>query len=148
MDESRTFAESGSETGHRGDPSHERPVLAGVTVREEDIEPVKGIRAVAYLFRGLAVLLLLLMVVQVISAVSQAVPLSVGVLFAEAIRLVIFAGLLWGAGDLAVLWVKSHYDIRATRILVARMSYMMRKMGEAEGTLPPAGAGTRADRES
>ena len=147
MEESRTFAESGSETGHRGDDNN-RPMLAGVTVREEDIEPVKGIRAVAYLFRGLAVLLLLLMVVQVISAVSQAVPLSVGVLFAEAIRLVIFAGLLWGAGDLAVLWVKSHYDIRATRILVARMSYMMRKTGEAEGTLPPASAGTRADRES
>lgn len=148
MDESRTFAESGSETGHRRDPSHERPVLAGVTVREEDIEPVKGIRAVAYLFRGMAMLMLLLMVVQVISAVSQTVPLFVGVLFAEAIRLVIFAGLLWGAGDFAVLWLKSHYDIRATRILVARMSYMMRKIGEAEGALPLASAGTRADRES
>ena len=147
MDDLRTFAESGSETGHRG-PSHDRPILAGVTVRDEDIEPVKGIRAVAFLFRGMAVLLLVLMVLQVISALSSTVPLSIGVLFAEAVRLIIFAGLLWGAGDLAVLWVKSHYDIRATRILVARLAYMMRKMGEAEGTLPPASAGTRADRES
>ena len=147
MDESRTFAGSGSETGHLGN-AHDRPMLAGIVVREEDIEPVKGIRAIAYLFRGMAILLLLLMVLQVVAAVTAAVPLSIGVVFAEAVRLIIFAGLLWGAGDMAVLWVKSHYDIRATRILVARVAYMLRKMGEAEGTLPPANAGTRADRES
>ena len=62
-----------------------------------------------------------------LKVLSSTVPLSIGVLFAEAVRLVIFAGLLWGAGDLAVLWVKSHYDIRATRILVARLAYMMRR---------------------
>ena len=128
--------------------SLDRPILAGIAVREEDIETVKGIRAVAYLFRGMAVLLLLLAVVQVLSGVTSAVPLSPGVLFAEVVRLVIFAGLLWGAGDLAVLWVKSHHDIRATRILVTRIAYMMRQMGEADGKLPPASEGTRADRET
>lgn len=128
--------------------SHDRPILAGIAVREEDIETVKGIRAVAYLFRGMAVLLLLLAAVQVLSGLTSAVTLSPGVLFAEVVRLVIFAGLLWGAGDLAVLWVKSHHDIRATRILVTRIAYMMRQMGEADGKLPPASEGTRADRET
>jgi hypothetical protein len=123
-----------------------RPTMAGITVREDDIEQVKGIRAIAYLFRGMAVLLILLMILQVISGLSGAVPASPGVLFAEAVRLVIFAGLLWGAGDLAVLWVKSHYDIRASRILLARMAYMMRESGEATGTIKPASETSRADR--
>ena len=123
-------------------------MLAGVPVREDDIEAVKGIRAVAYLFRGMAILLLLLAALQALSAVTSTVPLSPGVLFAELVRLIIFAGLLWGGGDLAVLWVKSHHDIRATRILLTRIAYMMRHMGEADGRLPRASEGTRADRET
>jgi hypothetical protein len=67
--------------------SIDRPVMAGVVVREEDIEPVKGIRAVAILFRGMAILLLILTVLQVAAGVTSAVPLSPGVLFAEAVRL-------------------------------------------------------------
>ena len=125
-----------------------RPSIAGVTVREEDVETVKGIRAVAYLFRGMGILLLLLAAIQVFSAVTSTVELSIGVVAAEVVRLVIFAGLLWGGGDLAVLWIKSHYDIRATRILVARIAYMTRKMGEADGTLPRADQTSRADRET
>ena len=122
--------------------------LAGVRVREDDVESVKAIRAVVYLFRGMAILLLLLAAAQLFSAVTSAVALSVGVLAAEVVRLVIFAGLLWGGGDLAVLWIKSHYDIRATRILVARIAYMTRKKGEADGTLPRADQTSRADRET
>lgn len=114
----------------------DRPILAGVAVREEDIEPVKGIRAIALLFRGMAALLLLLMVLQVVFGLSSTVPISIGVLLAEAVRLVIFAGLLWGAGDLAALWVKSHHDIRATRILVARVAYMLQHMAKSDGRLP------------
>lgn len=124
------------------------PSIAGVQVREDDVESVRLIRAVVYLFRGMAILLLLLAAVQIFSAVTSTVALSVGVLAAEVVRLVIFAGLLWGGGDLAVLWIKSHYDIRATRILVARIAYMTRKMGEADGRLPRADQTSRADRET
>ena len=124
------------------------PSLAGVQVREDDVESVRLIRAVVYLFRGMAVLLLLLAAVQIFSAVTSTVALSVGVVAAEVVRLVIFAGLLWGGGDLAVLWIKSHYDIRATRILVARIAYMTRKIGEADGKLPRADQTSRADRET
>ena len=126
--------------------SLELPLLVGIPVREDDIETVKAIRFIAWLFRGMAVLLLLLTVLQLASALGGAVPTSSGVLFAEAVRLVIFAGLLWGVGDLAVLWVKSHYDIRASRILLARMEYMMRQTGEAAGTVKPASETSRADR--
>ena len=139
----RSPAEPGADQRH---DSQDRPTLAGITVREDDIETVKAIRAIAYLFRGMAVLLLLLAVVQVFSAVTATVQISIGVFVAEEVRLIIFAGLLWGFGDLAVLWIKSQFDIRATRILVTRIAYMMRKTGEADGRLPPASAGTRADR--
>jgi hypothetical protein len=127
--------------------SDDRPSIGGVSVREDDIETVKGIRAVVYLFRGMTVLLLLLAAAQAISAITSTVPLSVGVVVAEEVRLLIFAGLLWVIGDLAVLWIKSHYDIRATKILVARMEYMMRQIGEADGKLPPVD-GARTDREA
>lgn len=125
----------------------ERPSLGGVAVREDDIETAKGIRAVAVLFRGMAILLLFLMASQLFFGLTSTVPLSIGVLLADAVRLIIFAGLLWGAGELAILWVKSHYDIRASKILLARMEYMIREMGEIKGTLKPDGAGSHKDRE-
>ena len=130
---------------HRLD-AEQRPTIGGVIVRENDVEPVKGIRTVAVLFRGMASLLLVLMVIQVGLAVTSTVPLSFGVVLADAVRLIIFAGLLWGAGDLAVLWVKSHYDLRATRILVARLTHLVKQMTEAGGRPPTGGTATR-DRE-
>src|SRR5436853_7548742 len=83
-----------------------QPALAGVPVRPEDVEPTQGLHGVCILFRVLSGLLGLLMVVQVVLGLTSAVPISFGVLFAEAVRLLIFAGLLWGAGDLADLYVK------------------------------------------
>ena len=120
--------------------------IDGVPVREADIEPVKGIRTIAVIFRGMAIILILLMALQVFFAVTATVPLSIGVVTADAVRLIIFAGLLWGAGDLAVLFVKSHYDLRATRILVARLNYTVRQLGEADGRIPPEEDGPRSGR--
>jgi hypothetical protein len=123
-------------TDTRSSFNEDQPNIDGVAVREDDIEPVKGLRTIAMIFRGMAVILLLLMVLQSVFAATSAVPLSPGVVVAEAVRLIIFAGLLWGAGDLAVLFVKSHYDLRASRILLARLTYMVRQIGEADGRLP------------
>ena len=125
----------------------DRPNIDGVSVREDDIEPVQGIRTVAIIFRGMAIILILLMVLQVFFAMTSTVPLSVGVVVADAVRLIIFAGLLWGAGDLAVLFVKSHYDRRATRILMTRVAYTLRQMGEADGRLPPEIDAPRSGRD-
>jgi len=109
----------------RGIPSDTEHTIAGVTVREEDVEPIKGITRIAALFRGMAILLVIMMVLQVVFGLSSPVPVSIGVLLGDTVRLVIFAGLLWAGGDLAVLWVKSHHDLRATRILMARVAYML-----------------------
>jgi hypothetical protein len=129
-------------------PANDRPVMAGISVRGEDIEPTKALRSVAIMFRGMAILLIVLMVMQAVFGWTSVVPVSPGVLLADAVRLIVFAGLLWAVGDLAVLGVKSHYDLRATRILMARVAYMVREMGESTGHIRRGDAGTRADRES
>lgn len=110
--------------------------IAGISVREEDIEPIKGITTIATLFRGMAILITLLMILQVIFGLTSDVPISIGVLLADAVRLIIFAGLLWAGGDLAVLWVKSHHDLRATRILMARVAYMLQHAMKPNGKAP------------
>jgi hypothetical protein len=105
---------------------------AGPPVRGDDIEPTRGLHSVAIIFRIMSGGMILLLVVQVINGVTNAVPISMGVLVAEAVRLIIFAGLLWGAGDLAFLFVKSHYDVRASRILLERLNHHVSQM-------PPSG---------
>src|SRR5882672_1421329 len=77
-----------------------KDALAGVPCRDNDIEPTQGLHSVAILFRIMAATLILLMILQVMSGVTSTIEISYGVLVAEAVRLVIFAGLLWGAGDL------------------------------------------------
>jgi len=92
-------------------------------VRADDIEPVRGLHWVAKLFRVLAGLLAVIIVLQIVNGVTSTVDISYGVLIAEVIRLLVFAGLLWGAGDLADLFVQSHHDLRSARILLARLAH-------------------------
>jgi hypothetical protein len=43
-------------------------------------------------------------------------------LMVEATRLVVFAAFLWAAGDMALMFIESNHDLRATRILVTRLT--------------------------
>ena len=54
----------------RSRKSEEFPNIDGVVVREDDIEPVKGLRTIAVIFRGLSIILLVLMVLQVFFAMT------------------------------------------------------------------------------
>ena len=121
----------------RSDKPPGRPVLAGVQVRHEDIEPTTGIHWVAILFRVMSILVTLLAIMQVVLGLTGSVPISYGVLIADAVRLLIGAGLLFAAGDLADLYVKSHYDQRALKILVARLEYRFRNPPPAAGPARP-----------
>jgi hypothetical protein len=129
--------ESSRETERRGTKRTGLSALGGVPCRDDDIEPVKGLHSVAILFRIMAGMLVLLMALHVASGLTSMVEISYGVLLAEAIRLVIFAGLLWGAGDLAELFVKSHYDVRAARILLERLTRLMDQAPAAHGAPRP-----------
>lgn len=126
--------ETEGESTHR----HRRPVLAGVEVREEDLEPTKGLEVATAVLRAAAVVVLLLALFQFGYWWSDRPPggAGLGLLVGDTIRLIVFAALLWAGSDLAAMMIKTHYDIRATRILAARQTYMLRQMGIANGSLP------------
>jgi hypothetical protein len=111
-----------------------------VEVREEDIETKPGLHVTAVVFRISAVIILLLALWQFGAWWADRPPggVGIGVLVGDTIRLIVFAGLLYAAGDLADLVIKTHYDVRAGRILLARQTYMMRQWGVAKGGLPSA----------
>jgi hypothetical protein len=128
------------ETGH--------PLFRGIECRADDAHPANALYFVAILFRVMSGLLLLLMVVQVALGLTSTVEISYGVLVGEAIRLVIFAGLLWAAGDLADLVVKSHCDILAARILLAELTSDLSRRQTPSPSVPTTnapGAGRQDD---
>jgi hypothetical protein len=98
-----------------------RPGTDAVTrVRESDLEPYIGLRYLSKLFRLMAVILLLLLVAEAVTGLMQQGQAAIPTLLAEASRLIVFAGLLWGAGDLAILLIDVGHDVRASRILLGR----------------------------
>ena len=129
----------GSYTGHTPDS---RPILAGIQVREEDLEPQKALDIASMLFRIAAGVILILALGQFAAWWLNQPPggAGAGLLIGDTIRLIVFAGLLWAAGDLASLAIKTHYDIRAARILLARQTYMMRQMAAARGEVESPGS--------
>jgi hypothetical protein len=106
-------------------------------VREDDVEPTRGIHIAGLVLRVAAIVILLLAIWQFTDWWVDRPPGGAGmtVLVGDTIRLIVVSGLLWAASSLADLMVKSHYDLRATRILMARQVYMLRQWGLAQGPL-------------
>ena len=102
------------------------------TVRDEDLEPHEGLRYVARLFKVLAVLLLLMLVFEVVIGLVQRGGAAVATLVVEATRLIVFAGFLWGAGDIALMLIESNHDLRASRILLGRLNVKLKRLTDIE----------------
>ena len=91
-----------------------------VEVREADMEPYIGLKYLSRLFKLMAIVLVLLLVSEVITGFVVSGMDALPTLLSEVSRLIVFAGLLWGSGDLAMLLVDIGHDLRATRILIGR----------------------------
>jgi hypothetical protein len=102
-----------------------------MSVREEDFEPHAGLRYIARLFKLLAILLLLLLVAEAVLGLRQQGQAAIPTLLVEATRLIVFAGLLWGAADMALMLIESNHDLRATRILVGRLNGRVERLEQA-----------------
>ena len=107
-------------------------------VRDADLEPFAALRYIARLFKLLAVLLLLLLVAEVILGFVQAGAAALTNLLVEATRLLVFAGFLWGIGDMALMLIETNHDLRATRILVGRLHNQLERLLEGRNE-PPRG---------
>jgi hypothetical protein len=114
-------------------------------IRTADIEPYTGLRYLSKLFRMIAVVLVLLLVAEVVTGIVRDGAEAITTLLAEVSRLIVLAGLLWGAGDLAILLIDVGHDVRAARILIARQTSHLTHPGSPSGPHPvPPGAGAGA----
>ena len=132
-DLSRTCAACGAPpvAEHRHVPTEDH-------VRDEDLEPYVALRYIARLFKVLAILIVVMLLGEVALGVMIDGRASVTTLLGEATRLLVLAGMLWAAGDIAVLLVDAGHDLRVTRILLGRINARL------EGApLPPASATPR-----
>ncbi len=118
--------------------SGERFILAGTEVREDDVEPATGLHIAGIAFRISAAIILLLAIWQAYDWFRDRPPGGAGlsVIIGDTIRLAVTSFLLYGAADLADLFVKNFQEIRATRILMARQTYLMKQMGVFRGEIP------------
>lgn len=121
--------------GGEGAPA--APAIA--RVREEDLEPHEGLRYIARLFKVLALLLALLLVAEVAVGLQQGGTAAIMPLLVEGTKILVFAGLLWAAGDLSVMFIESNHDLRASRILLGRLNGRLERMASGEPPAPSRG---------
>jgi hypothetical protein len=134
----------------RTPPETSAPPVA--RVRDDDLEPHEGLRYIAKLFKALALLLIFMLIAEVVIGLQQDGVPALGTLLVEATRLIVFAGFLWAAGDMAVLLIESNHDLRAARILLGRLNGRVERLAadreEGAGDAPPQrepGAGPPPD---
>ncbi len=95
------------------------------SVRTTDLEPYVALRYIARLFKILAALLLVMMIGEMVTGFMMQGRGAIITLLTEMTRLIVLAGLLWGAGDIALLLVDLGHDIRVSRILLGRINAQM-----------------------
>ena len=128
MDHERTAERehvSASERRHR---EEEEKLPPDARVRDEDLEPFAALRYIARLFKLLAVLLLFLLAAEVVLGLVQVGAAALTNLLIEATRILVFAGFLWGIGDMALMLIETNHDLRATRILVGRLHNQLERL--------------------
>ena len=109
-------------------------------VRKGDIEPYTALRWVSVLFKSAAVFLAVAVVAEVIAGVRLDGVSALPMLLGEIARTVVFAVVLWGAGDLVRLLMQIGNDIRIDRMMMMRLVHRTPprpEAGEWEGDRGP-----------
>ena len=98
-------------------------LAAALHIRASDVEPFTGLRYLSKLFKFMGVILGLLIISEIVTGLVTQGSAAIPTLLNEVSRLLVFAGLLWGAGDLALLLIDVGHDVRASRILLSRIAH-------------------------
>ena len=93
------------------------------SVRQSDIEPYTALRWLGTLFKSAAVFLLIAILGEFVAGVRFEGVRAMPVLLGELARTMVLAVVLWGTGDLVRLLITVGNDIRASRILMARLVF-------------------------
>lgn len=129
---SRPLGSAGENDVERRGKERRETSAVFATVRDEDLEPHEGLRYIARLFKTLSIFLILLLAGEVVIGLVQLGAESIPTLLVEATRLIVFAALLWGAADIAMMLIASNHDLRAARILLGRLNGKMQRLTDVE----------------
>ena len=91
-------------------------------IRAEDIEPYFALQYVARLFKIAAMVVIVALTAEVVAGIALEGAGAILPLFAEVIRGIVLAAIMWGVGDLTVLFIDVGHDVRAARVLLGRIS--------------------------
>src|SRR5688500_6758567 len=91
-------------------------------IRAEDIEPYFALQYVARLFKIASLVVIVALTAEVVAGIVLEGVGAILPLFAEVIRGIVLAAILWGVGDLTVLFIDVGHDVRAARVLLGRMT--------------------------
>ena len=94
-------------------------------IRAEDTEPYIGLQYVARLFKIVAMIVIVAIIAEVVAGLIYEGAGAMFNLLAEVIQGGVLAAMLWGAGDLTLLFIDVGHDVRAARVLLGRMSARM-----------------------
>lgn len=98
-------------------------------VRTEDLEPYVTLRYIARLFKVLAVIMVVLLIGEIIATLVTAGRFELADLIARVTQLLVLAGLMWGGGDITLLFIDMGHDIRVARILLGRINSELHRRG-------------------
>lgn len=124
------------------------------SVRQSDIEPYTALRWVGTLFKAAAIFLAVAILGEFIAGLRLYGASALAELLGELAKTFVLAVVLWGGGDLVRLLIQLGHDIRAERILLARLVHrtpplpMGQDRATEGGAMDPAhllGAGDTAE---
>ena len=121
-------------SGPADDEGGERMRRDPGSIRAEDTEPYIGLQYVARLFKIVAMIVIVAIIAEVVAGLIYEGMGAGFNLLAEVIQGGVLAAMLWGAGDLTLLFIDVGHDVRAARVLLGRMSA---RMGVNPGELMP-----------
>ncbi len=92
------------------------------SVRVEDTEPYVGLQYIARLFKIVSALVVIAMILEIVLGVAADGMHALLVLMAEVVRAGVLAAILWGSADVVLLLIDLGHDVRASRVLLGRIS--------------------------